>query len=227
MGSNLQRKLEQQNTKLNQVKQAKDNLTEEKSNMRKTNDEEIQRMYFQEGQTKRAISKSFGVSEQYIGKRLKQLEAFRLPDSFQKLTVKQKKYALARVEGKSKTDSAMEAYDTKDRTSAKALGHTLGNDPDITLAITDLMAQEGLTRRYRVKRLKDMVDCNDLNICGKGLEMANKLSGEYAPQNIDMITEVEIRTLIAMVTGQVTPDANVIESEDTTQKTAKPIKIFS
>ena len=105
--------------------------------MKRVNDEEMQTM-FEKGQTKRAIANHFGVSEQYIGKRLKQLEAYRLPESVQKLTDKQKKYALARVEGKSKTDSAMEAYDTKDRDSAKALGYTLSKEPDINTAIHDL-----------------------------------------------------------------------------------------
>jgi transposase-like protein len=150
--------------------------------MRKTNDEEIQRMYSTEGQTKRAIAKHFGVSEQYIGKRLKQLEAFRLPDSFQRLTVKQKKYALARAEGKSKIDSAMEAYDTKDKNSAKALGYTLSKDPDVDVAIQDLLAQEGIPRRRRIQRLRDMIESQDLSIVGKGIELSCKLTGDFAPE---------------------------------------------
>jgi len=188
----------------------------DKPNMKKTNDEDILRMFCEEGHTKRAIARHFEVSEQYIGKRLKQLEAFSLPESYRKLTLKQKKYALARIEGKSKTDSAMEAYETKDRNSAKALGHNLSKDPDVNLAISELMAQEGLTRRYRVQRLKAMIDCSDLNVCGRGLDIANKLTGEYAPQQIETITGDEIRALLDSIAP--IKEVNVIEIETIEEK---------
>lgn len=167
----------------------------ENINMKKTNDSEMLTM-FEQGQTKRAIANHFGVSEQYIGKRLKQLEAFRLPESFQKLTEKQKKYALARAEGKSKTDSAMLAYDTKDKDSAKALGHNLSKEPDVNIAIQDLLAQEGIPRRRRIQRLRDMIECSDMSAVGRGLDMANKLTGEYAPEVTENITLADIRWLI-------------------------------
>lgn len=169
----------------------------ENSKMKKTNDEEMQRMFSEEGKTKRNIAKYFGVSEQYIGKRLKQLEAFRLPDSLQKLTDKQRKYALARAEGKSKTDSAMEAYDTKDKDSAKALGHNLSKDPDINLAIQDLLAQEGIPRRRRIQRLRDMIESQDLSIAGKGLDLSFKLTGDYAPEKIDSFVDYRSLNLSA------------------------------
>lgn len=164
--------------------------------MKRVNDNEMQTM-FKEKQTKRAIAKHFGVSEQYIGKRLKQLEAFKLPDSFQSLTVKQKKYALARAEGKSKTDSAMEAYDTKDKDSAKALGHNLSKDPDVNIAIQDLLAQEGIPRRRRIQRLRDMIECPDLSIAGRGLDLSFKLTGDYAPEKIDAFVDYRSLNLSA------------------------------
>jgi len=182
--------------------------------MKRVNDEEMQTM-FEKGQTKRAIANHFGVSEQYIGKRLKQLEAYRLPESVQKLTDKQKKYALARVEGKSKTDSAMEAYDTKDRDSAKALGYTLSKEPDINTAIHDLLAQERIPRRRRIQRLKDMIECSDMNVVGKGLDMANKMTGEYAPLQVDMtLTDEMIVKWIDCAVEMA--KANAIEIEDST-----------
>ncbi len=164
--------------------------------MKRVNDEELKKMFEEEGKTKRAIAKHFDVSEQYIGKRLKQLEAFRLPESFERLSVKQKKYALAIAEGKNQTDAAMTAYNCADRTSAKALGCKESKDPDVAIAISDLLHQEGIGRRKRIQRLRDMIECQDLSIVGKGLDMANKLVGEYAPQQVEIISDSEIRLLL-------------------------------
>ena len=182
----------------------------DKPEMKKTNDEEILAMFCEKRLTKRAIAKHFGVSEQYIGKRLKQLEAVRLPESFQKLTDKQKKYALARVEGKSKTQSAMEAYTTGDRDSAKALGHTLSRDPDINLAIQDLLAQKGIPKRRRIQRLRDMIECADLSIAGKGLDLSFKLAGDYTPERVENYSLADIRLLVKMAEDDI-KKAEVIE----------------
>lgn len=184
--------------------------------MRKTDDAEIQRMYSEEGKSKREIARHCGVSEQYIGKRLKQLEAFKLPDSFQRLTTKQKRYALARIEGKSKTESAMEAYDTKDRASAKALGHTLSREPDVNVAILDLMAQLGISRRQRIERLKDMIHCSDMSVVGKGLDISFKLGGEYSPEKIEAYTSADIRALIASLPLHQKEDEQVTEIKEDT-----------
>ena len=73
------------------------------------------------------------------------------------------------------------------------------NLPDIGLAIQDLMAQEGITRRRRIQRLRDMIECPDLSVAGKGLDMSFKLSGDYSPERIEIITDVEIRALLASI----------------------------
>jgi hypothetical protein len=146
--------------------------------MRKTNDREIIRMH-DEGKTGVEIAAHFAVSPAAISKRLKRLLPAREPESFDKLTDKQKKWVLAKAEGKSNTSAAMEAFDVTSRESAKAVGHKLAQDPDINLALTDLMAQEGITRRHRVQRLRAAIDHPDPNVSLKGLDQGWRLEALY------------------------------------------------
>ncbi len=146
--------------------------------MRKTNVQEIIRMR-DEGKTGVKIAAHFGVSPAAISKRLKRLLPVSEPESFGKLSDKQKKFVLAKAEGKSNTSAAMEAFDVTSRESAKAMGHKLAQDPDINLALTDLMAQEGLTRRHRVRRLRDAIDHPDPNVSLKGLDQSWRLEALY------------------------------------------------
>lgn len=44
-----------------------------------------------------------------------------------------------------------------------------------------------------------MIECPDLSIAGRGLNMGFKLAGDYAPQQFEVITPVEIRALIVSV----------------------------
>jgi hypothetical protein len=55
-------------------------------------------------------------------------------------------------------------------------------DPDVKTAIKDLLASEGLTRRYRIRRLKDHINNRDPNVSLKGLDMSFRLDGGYAPE---------------------------------------------
>lgn len=161
--------------------------------MRKTNDLEIIRMH-DEGKTGVEIAAHFGVSSAAVSKRLKGLLPAREPESFGSLTDKQKKFVLAKAEGKSNTSVAMEAFDVTSRDSAKAIGHELVQDPDIKLALSDLMAQEGLTRRHRVRRLRDAIDHPDPNVSLKGLDQSWKLEGLYGVEA--PIVQLNFNTLI-------------------------------
>lgn len=136
--------------------------------MRKTDDQTILQLKA-DGKTGKEIAAHFGVSPAYISKRLKQLQPVNEPKSFANLTEKQKRFVLEKAEGKSNVDAAMVAFDVRSRDSAKALGHTTMKDPDIQKAISEIMAEEGLTRRHVVKRLKDLVDHPDACISAKGL----------------------------------------------------------
>jgi len=132
-----------------------------------------------EGKTGREIADYFGVSPAYICKRLKVLRPVEAPESFNVLTDKQKKFVLAKVEGETNVEAAMAAFDVTSRDSAKALGHNLMRDPDIGKAIQDIMAEEGLTRRHVVRRLKDLVDHPDGHIAAKGIDMSAKMMDVY------------------------------------------------
>ncbi len=114
--------------------------------MRKVNDFELLDL-IQKGILQKDIATQFGVSPAYISKRKKQLEGFQEPESFSRLTDKQKKFALAKAEGKTNTAAAMVAFDVTSRQSAKVLGSNTMKDPDVSTAIQDLLYQEGLGRR--------------------------------------------------------------------------------
>jgi hypothetical protein len=146
--------------------------------MRRTDDDTILKMK-DDGKTGREIADYFGVSPAYICKRLKRLQPLKEPESFSHLTDKQKRFVLEKAEGKSNTDAAMVAFDVTSRDSAKALGHTTMKDPDIQKAISEIMADEGLTRRHIVKKLKDLVDHPDGHISAKGIDMSSKLMDLY------------------------------------------------
>jgi len=161
--------------------------------MRKTDDHEIIRMH-DEGKTGVEIATHFGVSPAAISKRLKRLLPAREPESFGKPSDKQKKFVLAKAGGQSNTAAAMAAFDVTSRESAKAIGYKLAQDPDINLALADLMAQEGLTRRHRVQRLRDAIDHPDLNVSLKGLDQSWKLEGLYGVEA--PIVQLNFNTLI-------------------------------
>ena len=86
--------------------------------MRKVNDVKLLEMLAQ-GIPQKDIAAHLGVVPSFITKRKKQLQAWKEPESFSRLTEKQKKFALAKAEGKSNTNAAMIAFDCVDRKSAK------------------------------------------------------------------------------------------------------------
>ena len=156
---------------------------------RKINNDVLQQM-LSEGKTQRECAAFFGVSDAAISKVVKRWEeeklAGQMPESLKKLTPKQQKFVLALAGGKSRTAAAMEAYEAGTLGSAKAMGQKLMHEPDVALAISDLMAQEGLSRRARIKRLSDIVNAKDLAIASRGLDLSFKLDGSYAPTQVDV-----------------------------------------
>jgi DNA-binding Lrp family transcriptional regulator len=129
------------------------------------------------------IARHFGVSPSAVCKQLKRL----LPapetilDKYD-LTKKEKAFIKAKAAGATNTQAAMNAYETTSMESAKSLGSALMNKPEIKESIQDIMENEGLTRTYRVVKLKKHVDNRDPNISLKGLDMSFKLDGSYAPE---------------------------------------------
>ena len=78
------------------------------------------------------------------------------------------------------------AYEVTSKASAKQIGLKLSQDPDMQIAIHDLLMQCGIGRRHRTTRLAKLIDANDLGIVAKGLDIANKLTGDYAATQIDV-----------------------------------------
>ena len=166
--------------------------------------------------TQKEIAAELGVTPSALNQRIKKLRAQAVPVSFQSLTEKQKRFALAKVEGKTNLEAVKSAYDVTSNESAKSMATVLMHDPDVNLAIADLLAQEGIPKRRRVQRLRDMIECPDLSIAGRGLDMGFKLAGDYAPQQIEVITASEIRALIASVT--IPNEGEAIEAETVKEK---------
>ena len=151
--------------------------------MRKTDDTTILQM-LKDGRTQKEIAAHFGVSPAAICKRVKRL--LPPPESLQELTEKEQAFALAISKGMTQTDAAMASFDVTSRVSAKSLGCNLMTKPDIQLAVADLMQQQGLTRTYRVRKLKQHVDNRDPNVSLKALDQSWKLEGAYTETHVNL-----------------------------------------
>lgn len=150
--------------------------------MRKIDDHLLLEMYAGgKGKPQVEIAKFFECSRAAICKRLKRLLAPspEVPASFSKLTERQQGFVVAKVRGETNVQAVTSAYEVTTRTSAKAMGTKLMADPDIQVAISDLLAQEGLTKRYRIRKVKRLIDHPDGNISAKGLDLSYKLEGAF------------------------------------------------
>ena len=156
--------------------------------MKKIDDEILHKM-IEEGRPQREMARFFGVSDAAISKRIKRLNQSEPPESFKALSPGEKKFVIAKLEGKSGTAAALHAFNCGSIESAKTIGSRLSGDPDVQKAVHDLMHEEGIGRRRRVQRLRDVIEAKDLGIVAKGLDMANKLTGEYAPEKVDVSLE--------------------------------------
>lgn len=145
---------------------------------RKVNDAVVLQL-LREGKNQKQIAEYFNVSAVAIHKRLKKI--LPKPHSLEKLTDKEKKFVVAVAEGKSRTQAAMESFDVSTRASAKAMQNVLMQKDDIKIAVAELMEIYGLTRGYRINKLKSHVDNVDPGISLKALDTSFKLDGLYAP----------------------------------------------
>lgn len=167
--------------------------------MKRTNDAEILQM-LREGKQQKEIAQHFGVSPSYICKRVRLLLPQGEPDSFRNLTDKEKRFVLEKARGKTNTDAVMKSYDVTSRESAKVLGSNLMDKEEIRLAIDELMEQAGMSRRYRVQRLKTCVDHPDPNVTLKALDQSWKLDGSYGPEKVDVHIEPQnIHAVVAVL----------------------------
>lgn len=144
--------------------------------MRKIDDAKMLKMH-EQGIPQKDIAKHFGVSPAAVCKRLKRYQP--LPQSLECLTDKEQKFAVAIAEGKTKTQAALASYECGNMESAKSMGKQLMAKPDIQTAVAEIMQNEGLTRTYRVRKLKQHVDNRDPNVSLKALDQTHKLDGAY------------------------------------------------
>ena len=146
-----------------------------------------------EGKTCTELAKEFNCSIPAVSKRLAKL-AMR-PTKIDSLTDKQAAFVKAVASGKSATAAAESCFDTTSRASAKEVGAKLMKLPQIQEALTECLDRHGLTRSYRVARLKEHVDCDDPAVSIKGLDMAFKLADEYPAaktKNINVTAELDL-----------------------------------
>lgn len=140
-------------------------------------DDNIVLQLFREGKNQKQIAEHFKVSPVAIHKRLKKI--LPKPQSLEKLTDKERKFVIGVAEGKSRTQAVMESFDVSSRASAKAMQNALMQKDDIKIAITELMEIYGLTRGYRINKLKSHIDHVDPGISLKGLDMSFRLADDY------------------------------------------------
>lgn len=156
---------------------------------RKTDDDKILAM-LKKGMSHKEIAEHFGVSRQAISKRAKKLDP--RPD-LSHLTNPERNFVEAVAKGENHIDAAMQSYDVKNRKSAATMGMALLKKPKILNSIEEVMEFNGLTRDYRVKKLKQHVDNKDPNVSLKAIAEANKMDGSYAPaKNMNINANADI-----------------------------------
>lgn len=158
--------------------------------MRKINDDELIQLLKEGRMTQKEMADHFGCSEPAITKmkrryrRLGLYNEFEPPASFAKLSDKEQKFVLARVEGKNQTRAAKEAFECSTDGSARSIGSQLAKNEDIQKSISEIMQEEGLTRRSRIQVLKNHIYNKDPNVSIKALDQTWKLEGLYTEKHL-------------------------------------------
>ncbi len=174
------------------------------------NDEQLLSMLSQ-GKSRKDVAVFFGVSVVAIGKRLKRI----LPsgDSIlekHNLSEKEAEFVRNKAQGLSNVQAVQSAYNVTSLQSAKSLGTTLMKKPEIKQSIEELMNCQGLSRRYRVQKLKQHVDNRDPNISLKALDQTFRLDGYKAEDTTNVNNYFLLNEVIAAI--QIARDNN--DNED-------------
>jgi transcriptional regulator with XRE-family HTH domain len=140
----------------------------------------------QSGKTQKECADFFDSSIPAICQREKK-DRLQNPHSevFKRLSPREKGFVISKVQGKTNISAVKANFETTTDASAKSLGSALMAKDNIKKAISEIMQEEGLSRRYRVRRLKACVDSADLNVTIKGLDQSWKLDGSYAPIQVE------------------------------------------
>lgn len=158
---------------------------------RKKIDDTLMLQMLQEGKSQKAIAQFFGCSPVAVSNRLKRL--LPPPQSLEALTEKEQRFAIEVAKGKTQTQAALSSYEVSSMESAKVIGSQLMAKPAVKLAIEDLLEHIGLSRTYRVQKLRQHVDNADPNVSLKALDMTFKLDDSYSPsKNVNMNVNPEL-----------------------------------
>ena len=152
--------------------------------MRKTNDAEIIEM-LDAGKSQKEIAEHFGVSPPAICYRVKKIRPPELPPALTGLTEKEQKFVVARAEGKTLTQAALDSFECSTMDSAKNLGSRLAKRDDIQVAVSILLEEEGIGRRHRIRALKRHIDnLHDTQASLKGIDIANRMENLYVEKHV-------------------------------------------
>jgi hypothetical protein len=154
---------------------------------RKIDDSLLLKM-FRSGKLQREIAAFFKCTPVAVSKRLNKLlpQPMEILDKHD-LSELQKRFVIEKARGKNNTQAALMSYECGSTQSAKVIGCNLMAEPNINAAIAELMEVHGLSRTYRVKKLKGFVDHPDPGIGLRSLDLAFKLGNDYpAQKNINL-----------------------------------------
>ena len=151
--------------------------------MKRRTDDSIILQMLEDGKQQKEIAAFFGVSAAAVCKRIKRILPYE-PKALKMLSSKQQKFAIAISEGKTQTDAAMSSFNVTTRDSGKTIGSRLMKQSDIQTAVSEIMQQEGLTRKYRVQKLKTHVDNRDPHVSLKALDQTWKLDNSYSETHV-------------------------------------------
>jgi len=162
---------------------------------RKINDNRLMELA-QQNLSQTEIAAEFGCSQYAVSKRLKRL-APPPPSKLDDLTPQQAAFSQRVASGMSPTAAAFETYDCTSRDSAKQIGKKLMAIDDIRGSIEELCNDCGLTRGYKIRKLKSHVDNADPGLSLKALDLAFKIGGDFAPTEIDV--KIDHRQILLMM----------------------------
>lgn len=159
-------------------------------------DDHVLLQMIEEGKTQDDCAAFFQCSQPAIAKRLKRLTPAP-PSKLDELTPQQAAFSQRVASGMHPTSAALEVYDCNSRDSAKQIGKKLMLLDDVRASIEELMNDCGLTRGYRVRKLKQHIEHPDAGLSLKALTESFKIAGDYAPQQIETFSTFDIRMLIS------------------------------
>ena len=183
---------------------------------KKIENDEIISLIEEQGLTMTRIGEMYGVSKNAISKRYKKIKLQeQQPESFKELTPKKQRFVMNVLDGKSPTQACCESHDVTSRQSAAALASRMMKEPEVSTAIADLMAQEGISKRARIAKLAEHIHGRDSAASVKCLDLSFKLDGSLVERiDIGVSTDL-IRELIQSIPNpQPVIDVQLLDDAD-------------